>query len=472
MKILIRTLALTLLTLPPLARAESLSAAKPVPEPARPKVLLIGLDGVSLNLLEPKAKAGLTPNLGRLLETGTRGHLRTIWPMRTPQVWTTAVTGKLPGQHGIWDHKSSTYFNPPEVRTEEKLVVTTADRKSKALWNILGEKGMKSLIVGWVPSWPAEAVEGSVIAAPIELMGDPRQTTIKGSFWRGEKGQIQPATLQKKLMSKIVEPGDLKPEELKAWADIPPEGHELYTTVPRLDRYAYAIEWSLARAKSVEAIALALAPEVRADLALVYFQCTDSMLHRFWIFQKSEADIRVRYDTHGIDPVSIPEMKRRFGGVVDACYRDIDARVGRVLEALAGPDTLVMIVSDHGFGNAPVPHKLKGEPFSGDHLDDGVLLVAGPGVPAGAAVKGAKIEDVTPTLLHYLGLPVGADMKGRVLEGIFEKTWRKAHPVQTIPSYEAAPQTEVLHPEGYPERNIPLKPASAQMPGVGQSAGE
>ena len=168
-----------------------LSSASSQAKPA--KVVVIGVDGVSLNLLEPFAKAGVTPNMKRMLDQGVRGDLASIWPLRTPQVWTTAVTGKYPGQHGIWDHLSNTYFNPPPFRTKEKIRITTKDRRSKALWNILSEKNISTASVGWMATWPAEDVPSTVMVSPIELKGDKRQTTIKGKFLsrRAQYGDAQ-----------------------------------------------------------------------------------------------------------------------------------------------------------------------------------------------------------------------------------------------------------------------------------------
>ena len=425
--------------------------------PPHAKVVVIGIDGVSLNLLEPFAAKGAVPNLAGLMKDGARGHLDSIWPLRTPQVWTSVVTGKLPGQHGIWDHKSNTYFYPPELRTKEEKVVTSADRRSKALWNILDEKGVRTLTVGWVASWPAEPLKHGVMAAPIELFDDPRQTTIKGSFWRGEKAQVTPDAKWPAVRKRIVEPGDLAKKELAAFADLPAKGSPVWE-LPYLERYAYGIEWSLARAKSVEAITTALATSERPEVVMAYFQCPDSLLHRFWIFQKPVEEIRARLEGHGIDASRAEELKARFGGVVEACYRDVDARVGRILEAVRGPDTRVLVVSDHGFGNAKVPHQLKSEPYSGDHLDEGVILAAGPGIAAGSVIEGASVLDVTPTVLQALGLPVGGDMRGKVLGAIAPGK------AKTIPSYEKTPQTEVPHAGGWPARTIPPRPTAAQMP--------
>jgi len=437
----------------------SLVAARTVAAaPGHPaKVILIGLDGVSLNLLGPYMEAGVTPNLAALAHDGARGDLASIWPLRTPQVWTSVVTGKLPGQHGIWDHVSNSYFNPPEVRTTGKREVTSAERTSKALWGLLGDAGLRTLTVGWMASWPAEEVPGGVMVAPVELLGDARQTTIKGSFYSNAQRMVTPARLEPLVRSTIVDPDAITAAELAPFADPPPPGDPFYNGLPYLERYVYGLRWSLARARSVEALTVGLLDEAKPDVVLSYFQCTDSLLHRFWIFHKSPDAIRERLQNHGLPVDRADELHRRFGTIVEACYRDVDARVGRILAATRGPDTLVLIVSDHGFGNAPVPHKMADEPYSGDHLDDGVLLAAGPGIAAGSVVRGASVLDITPTVLHWLGRPVGDDMRGEVIGDLIGA---RARSVEHVATYEARPQTEVLRPEGWPVRKTAPRTAA------------
>lgn len=426
----------------------STAAAEP------PELLIIGLDGVSLNLLVPMAERGVAPRLGELLKEGARGDLGEIWPLRTPQVWTSAVTGKLPGQHGIWDHKSNTYFNPPEVRTKTAKRVTTRDRKSKALWTLLDDAGISTLTVGWMASWPAESLEHGVMVAPIELQGDPRQTTIKGSFFRDADGLVTPAALWPRVKSWIVEPYDIEDAELAPFAELP-EADNPILKMKQIERYLYALRWSLARARSVERITLELAAKEQPRVVSAYFQCTDSLLHRFWIFSEGAAETRERLETHGLPTAHVDELVRRFGGVVDACYRDVDARVGRMLDALRGPKTRVIVVSDHGFGKARKPHKLAGEPYSGDHLDDGIIIAAGPGFRRGERVEGVSILDLTPTVLQLFGLPAAQDMRGRVATQLFAKPPSLVPPIAT---YENAPQREAIYPDGYPPRQVPPRP--------------
>lgn len=413
------------------------------------KVVIIGVDGVSLNLLEPYVKAGVTPNMGRLLQEGARGDLSSIWPLRTPQVWTTAVTGKYPGQHGIWDHLSNTYFNPPPYRTKAKKRVTTRERQSKALWNIASDKNISTLSVGWMATWPAENIAGGVVVAPIELQGDKRQTTIKGSFYRDAPNMVMPKRYEPSVRKLIVEASDLSASDMEPFANIPGESSSLYR-LPYLKRYVYGLKWSLARARSVENITRHLAAQVQPDVLLTYFQCTDSMLHRFWIFQMGEQRIRERLVGHTLDASHSAELSRRFGKVVQACYRDVDARIGRILKEVAGPDTLVLLVSDHGFGDAPEPHRMSDEPYSGNHLDDGIILASGPGIEPGLLLKNVSILDITPSVLHHLGLPVASDMPGKVVPGIIGKSSKRA--TELIGSYELKPQHKIPYKNGYPPK--------------------
>lgn len=436
-----------------------LAVAAPAPAPYPAKVVVIGIDAVSRDMLDPRVERAVTPNLGALIREGVYGELKSIWPLRTPQVWTSVATGKVPGQHGLWDHVSDSYMNPPEVRTKTRRYLTSAERRSKALWTILGERHMKTLSVGWISSWPAENVAGSILVAPQQLLGDPRQTTIKGSFWRDGRDIVAPASLWPKVKSLIVEPADVTAAEVARFLDEPPEGSPLYD-LPHLRRYIYGVRWSLARASSVERITTTLVPEAQADLVLAYFQCPDSLLHRFWIFHKPEDEIRERLAGHGIPTGQVAELKRRFGGVVDACYRDVDERVGRILAEVRGPETLVLVVSDHGFGEAKKPHRMKDEPYSGDHRDDGVLIAAGKGVRVGTPLGNASVLDVTPTVLTALGLPTGEDMRGKPLTAVVgEEAVRRAG---TIASYETKPQLDAPYADGYPPRKESDPPASSE----------
>ena len=72
------------------------------PNPPR-KVLVIGLDGATFDLIGPWAGEGSLPNLRRIMQKGAWGHLRSTMPPITGPAWTSFGTGTNPGKHGIYD---------------------------------------------------------------------------------------------------------------------------------------------------------------------------------------------------------------------------------------------------------------------------------------------------------------------------------------------------------------------------------
>src|SRR4030042_5265280 len=69
----------------------------------RRKVLVVGMDGATLDLIEPWANDGILPTLKRLMDEGVRGPLRSTIPPITGPAWTSFATGTNPGKHGLYD---------------------------------------------------------------------------------------------------------------------------------------------------------------------------------------------------------------------------------------------------------------------------------------------------------------------------------------------------------------------------------
>ena len=66
------------------------------------KVLVIGLDGATLDIIKPMVEAGRLPTFASFIQEGVWGKLRsTVLPV-TPPAWTSFMTGKNPGKHGIF----------------------------------------------------------------------------------------------------------------------------------------------------------------------------------------------------------------------------------------------------------------------------------------------------------------------------------------------------------------------------------
>ena len=142
----------------------------------------------------------------------------------------------------------------------------------------------------------------------------------------------------------------------------------------------------------------------------------------------------------------IPEEELEiYQHVVERAYRFHDMMLGTLL-ALAGEETTVIHISDHGFHSDHLrPRSIPLEPAGPavEHSFHGIFAMKGPGVRSDERVYGANLLDVAPTILTLLGLPTGADMDGKPLVEAFEE----APAVDTIPSWEDVAGPDGRHPE-------------------------
>ncbi len=98
-----------------------------------------------------------------------------------------------------------------------------------------------------------------------------------------------------------------------------------------------------------------------------------------------------------------------------------------------------MVVSDHGFRLGSERRKedhFNIETADSDHQPDGIIILSGPDISAGAIVKDADIYDVTPTILYLLDLPVARDLVGHPLTSVVDPAALRAQPVKWVPTYE------------------------------------
>jgi predicted AlkP superfamily phosphohydrolase/phosphomutase len=112
-----------------------------------------------------------------------------------------------------------------------------------------------------------------------------------------------------------------------------------------------------------------------------------------------------------------------------------------------GPDLIARVSSDvtgetillSGGSSCPVQELLIPTSQTGDHRLDGIVVVSGEGVQAGRKIWDASVMDITPTVLHLLGLPVARDMDGEPLVAVFSGgRGDGSQAVPTVPSYETS----------------------------------
>ncbi len=405
-------------------------AAAPRPESTGLRVLLLGLDGADWDTIDPLLRAGRLPNLARLIENGARGPLRSYDPMISPLLWTTMVTGVGPDAHGVAD------FQALDPASGRRVPITSRFRRVKALWNILSDAGRSSAFVAWWASYPAEKVEGVQVSNLVVFQ--TLRPRAPGSV--APAGITYPAGYFDEILPALRTAADLTYEEVvpilhigrAEFADglatvLKPRPSDEEAENRKMAQQPVPLAISiLAGSKNYAAIASDLAQR-RLDLTAVYFEGIDMMGHRF---------------QHCLPPrmaICPEEDFRRYRDAVTGFYARQDDLIGQIVRA-AGPETTVMVVSDHGFKSG-ADRPLEVLPFTTQqpvewHRENGILILSGPGARRARLGPRATLFDIAPTLLYLLGLPASEEMPGRVLLEAIDPGIAAAHPVRTIPSYE------------------------------------
>lgn len=390
------------------------------------KLLLIGWDGADWEHINPMLEQGLLPNLKAFMEAGTVGNLATLGPVLSPMLWNSVATGKHAYKHGIHG------FTEPDRINGGARPFSSYSRKTKAFWNICSQQGMKTNVINWWASHPAEPINGCVVSniyAGIKPgKGGPNVP----------EGCIHPAERKDQIGRFKVFPEELTGEQIVPF--IPRAAEVNQEEDSRLDTFAKVFTETL----TTHAVATAVMENEPWDVMAIYYTCHDHFCHAFMPFH----------------PPRLPWVPEKdfeiFKDVITGAYRFSDMMLGRLLQ-LADENTTTIICSDHGFESGALrtlgnPREPAGP--AADHRQYGIFLAKGPNIRAGEQVYGASLIDIAPTMLTMLGLPIGDDMDGRPLLEIF-----KDQPeVQTIPSWD---DVEGPHPDGMHAEEKPLDAEAA-----------
>lgn len=260
------------------------------------RVLIIGLDGGTLDVIEPWAEAGHLPNFRRLLREGCAGRLKSTIPAQSPPAWTSFMTGVNPGKHGLFDflkRRPGSYELQP-VRNDLPSLGTMFAWASR--------HGRRVGVLNVPLTYPPEPVNGFMVSG----LGAP-----------DDADYAYPAGLA---------------DELRA------SGYRINNRVVyapgRVDAFIReAMETTDKRAE----VALQLMDREPWDLFTVVFRNLDGVFAFLWAFMD---------DTH---PRHDPQLAERYGDVILRYHQLLDRRLGDFLAAV-DEDTLVIVMSDHGGG--------------------------------------------------------------------------------------------------------------------------
>jgi len=391
------------------------------------KVIVVAIDAASLDFITRSTAEGRLPNFGRILDAGAVRHLATIHPTSAEAVWAAVATGKLPQKNGVRSAGIYQVSNGggsiqllPDYCFAYRLVKvgflveqphSSATFQTRTLWSILGTSGFSVGVVAWPLMQPAPEVRGYVVS-------DSYHRTAQA-----KSAPVDPET---------VYPPESNSEALAALEQATTDTAPAVPASSSDQAIADPHQEAPARIDRIyDRIARALAQVRPAQVTVTRYQSLDTIGHYF-----------LRYATPSeFGDVSESE-RQRLGAVLDRQYGVIDESIGRAMAAL-GPDDLLLVVS--GFGMEPLGpgkrliERLIGDPdISGTHeaAPDGFLLAYGSAVASGRQQQRASVVDIAPTILYFLGLPIGRDMDGYARTDLFQQAFTQDHPIAFIPTYD------------------------------------
>ena len=421
-------------TLPVVARGQALPrplGAYPldvsdwnVPAQGTSRVVMLLLDGASLDYILLATAEGRLPSFGRLIDSGAAMHLATLQPTQPGPVWATVATGKYPPQHGVIS--TSTYQVSDDLAPLELLPdhcfaqalvflgffdespASSASLRARPIWSILSSQGVSVGIVGWPLTHPVQPVRGFLVSDRFhQVAGAGFGPGSAEAAYPAEVLSIGEAAIRQTdgllLSNTVVDDESALPPPAPVapiWRD------RVYGTVTRALRDRFE----------------------KVRFLAVRYRGLDLAGHRF-LPAGTSASFGDDRGTRG-DAASL-----------EAYYNHVDEEVAAILDFLS-PDDLLMVVS--GFGMEPVSVAKRllaqavGDPdFTGTHENapDGFILAYGSAVEPGRRIRGSVV-DVAPTVLYFLGVPVARDIDGVARTDLFTQVFTDSQPITFVRSYD------------------------------------
>ena len=267
------------------------------------EVVIIGLDGGSLRTLDPWIRAGHLPNLSALIQDGASGPLTSVVPPETATAWSSFMTGKNPGKHGIFG------FTAREKGTGRIVPVSAKARTGRAFWDLLSDAGKGVLVLNVPTTYPPRPVNGVLISGFLTPKGK-RDFVYPPSLLEEIEGSFGPYPLYMRTYFSA----NLSEANAERFLD---ELHQELKT--KFDVLHYLMD------------------RTPSDLVMFHLWGTDRIQHDLW---------NVIDEEH-------PSCEQAFAGKyrhrVVEYFAAVDGQIGRLRDRL-GQEATLIIMSDHGFG--------------------------------------------------------------------------------------------------------------------------
>src|SRR4030088_239263 len=385
-----------LLSLPLFGQGQS--SAKP-----KPHVVVIGVNGMELDVIRPLLLQGKMPNLSTVIKKGAYGKLRTVSAPNCPRVYSTLFTSTKPEEHGV------TGFIVGGITANTNML------KEEPIWSMLSKNGVTVGMANVPATFPVMPVNGYMISGMLTrgkncedgVLCAPKLSEVMGG------DAVYPKSMQPELLKKV---GDfyIDCERMPAAGDL--KGHE--TEV--IDKWLGKVQ--VIREQQTKLFDYLLT-EHPTDFTFLAQSCEDRTGH--WLYPITPFNVGYNPSVNNVRLDAFPSQYIAFDKVLGSILKHVDE------------NTYLVVFSDHGIKplrefeqkdpHAHMDHE-KTTPVIAKHDfadgDDvpGSLFAMVPGIKHDLRLMGfeASVYDIAPTILHLYGIPQPAQMRGHVLTEIFE----------------------------------------------------
>jgi predicted AlkP superfamily phosphohydrolase/phosphomutase len=274
------------------------------------RVLIIGLDGATWGVLDPWISDGSLPNLAKLRQSGSWGELRSTIPPLTAPAWSTFMTGKKPGKHGMFHFVN--LFGEDEAVDGRRQIVDARNLRSSTLWDIMGHYDRRVILINVPMTYPPRPLNGFMITG---LLTPKSATTF-----------TYPPELSRELTDYVI--------DLDRFIDKKPfqDEHDPEVVAPTLSLMQEFRGMMEKRARTT----LSLMDSKPWDIFMVVFTCTDRKGPYLWPYHRAAG-------------VNDNSEVQQLCQAIHNYYVRLDEIVGELVEK-AGKGVTVLVMSDHGMG--------------------------------------------------------------------------------------------------------------------------
>ena len=369
---------------------------------SKPRVVVIGVNGMELDVIRPLLLKGAMPNLAKVIKNGAYGKLRTVDAPNCPRVYSTLFTSTRPEEHGV------TGFLVGGITANTNML------KQEPIWSVLSKKGVTIGMANVPATFPVMPVNGYMISGMLTrgkncedgVLCAPKLSEVEGG------DAVYPPAMKAEILKQV---GDfyIDCERMPSAAQL--NGHE--TDV--IDTWLKKVQ--LIRDQQTRLFEYLL-DNHPTEFTWLAQSCEDRTGH--WLYPIAPYNVGYNSNLNSVRVDAFPDQYIAFDKVLGTILKHLDE------------NTYLFIVSDHGIkplrefeqtdAHAHMDHE-KTTPVIAKHDfadgDDvpGSFFAMGPGIKHGLRLMGfeASVYDLAPTILRIYQVDPPKQMRGHVLEEIF-----------------------------------------------------